>query len=377
MNKNFPINDYFPLTVAFGLAFCNRVDEISRLQDYILNQRPTLVISPRRYGKTSLVLQTIKQTKLPFAYIDLFSVIDEQDIEKAMLKGIGKLIQTMETIPKRALALAGSIFEGMHLRAYIGKLGISIEVQKRREKPAYHILDILERLDSLAQKTGREIILFFDEFQCIQEVTQNHAIEGVLRQVAQLTKAISFIFSGSNRHLLSQLFDDRSRPFYKLCERISLERISKEAYEKHLQKTAIKKWGCELSSEVLDAIFYYTAEHPYYINQLCSRLWEKLEPTVSAVDSLWQQYAMEERSHVAAEIELLSKYQRKLLTVLARTDQTNEILGQKFIQTANMSKTTVSQTVNILEKKDYIFRDSHGFVHVLDPLIKFILSQEQ
>ena len=377
MNKKFLISDYFPLTVASGPAFCNRIEEISKLRGYILNKRPTLVISPRRYGKTSLVLEVVQQTKLLYANIDLFSVIDEQDIEKALLRGVCGLIQAMESIPKRALALASSIFEGIHLRAYIGNLGISIEVQQRKEKPAYHILDILERLDKLAQKTNKTIILFFDEFQCIQEVTQNHAIESVIRQVAQLTKSISFIFSGSNRHLLAQLFDDRSRPFYKLCERISLERISKAAYKKHLQKIAKKKWQHELPKEVLDMIFYYTEEHPYYINQLCSRLWSQKGPTVEAVNIIWQQYIKEERSHVAAEIELLSKYQRKLLTVLARNNKTDEILGQEFVQIANMAKTTISQTINTLEKKDYVFRDEHGFMRILDPLIKYTLSQEQ
>lgn len=377
MSKKFLINDYFPLTIASGAAFCNRVSEIARLKSCIVNKRPSLVISPRRYGKNSLVLEVIHQTKMPYASIDLFSVIDEQDIEKALLRGIGELIQTMETIPKRALALASSIFEGMHLRAYIGKLGVSLEVQKRKEKPAYHILDILERLEKLAHKTRKNIILFFDEFQCIQEVTQNHAIESVIRQVAQLTKSISFIFSGSNRHLLAQLFDDRSRPFYKLCERISLDRISKSAYEKHLQPIAIKRWNHELSKETLDTISYYTEEHPYYINQLCSRLWSQNEPTAAAVDNIWQQYAKEERSHVAAETELLSKYQRKLLTVLARTNGTNEILGQRFIQIANMSKTTISQTAATLKKKDYVFSDEHGVIRVLDPLIKYILSQDQ
>ena len=117
----------------------------------------------------------------------------------------------------------------------------------RREKPSYHILEILERLELLAKKTDHQLILFFDEFQCISEATPDHAIESVLRQVAQLSKSISFVFSGSNRYLLNQLFDDRKHPFYKICERISLDRISEEAYTKHIQKK-------ELFQDVLNSI---------------------------------------------------------------------------------------------------------------------------
>lgn len=232
--------DYFPLSVATGQAFCNRVEEISRLRHCIENLRPVLLISPRRYGKTSLALTAIQQTKLPYTQIDFFSAIEELDIERAILQGVGKLISRMESIPKRALAHASEIFEGTNIRAVLGKVELAIEVMRRKEKPAYHVLDVLEKLERLARKTDKKIILFFDEFQNVGEVTTNHGMESVLRQVAQLTKSIAFIFSGSNRHLLNQMFNDRNRPFYKLCERIVLDRISEVAYEQHLQKVAKK-----------------------------------------------------------------------------------------------------------------------------------------
>ena len=88
------------------------------------------------------------------------------------------------------------------------------------------ILNILERIEKLSKKYNKKLVLFFDEFQRIYQIAESHPIESVIRQVAQLTKTMSFIFSGSNRHLLYQIFNDRSRPFYKLCDRISLERIS-------------------------------------------------------------------------------------------------------------------------------------------------------
>lgn len=366
----------FPLSVATGQAFCNREEETAHLKGCIENLRPALLVSPRRYGKTSLAFHAISQMSLPYTQIDFFSVVDEQDIERVILQGIGRLISRMEGIPKRALALASEIFEGMQIKAALGKVELSVELNRPKEKPAYHVLDILERLEALSKKSNKKIILFFDEFQCVGEVVQNHAMESVLRQVAQLTKSIAFIFSGSNRHLLSQMFDDRNRPFYKLCERITLDRISEGAYQKHIQKAAKKKWGSELPERTIESIFNYSERHPYYTNLLCSRLLMGDLPTVESIYQTWYQYAVEERSSVASEIELLSKNQRKLLTVLARTDGTNEPLGQKFIQQANMSKATIDQSLSFLEKKDFIYRNEKGETKILDPLIKFILSQE-
>ena len=367
--------DTFPLSVASGLAFCNRYDETEKLKRYIEHRRPVLLVSARRYGKTSLALHAIEQTKQPYALIDFFSAVDEQDIEKSILKGVGKLISRMESIPKRALALASEIFEGANIRAALSHVELSVEISKRNEKPAYHVLDILERLEKLAKKTDKKIILFFDEFQCIAEATPDHAMESVLRQVAQLTKSISFVFSGSNRRLLHELFDDRNRPFYKLCERISLDRISEEHYITHIQKVVLKTWKEKLSPRSLECIFNYSERHPYYVNLLCSRLLlEKKLPSHETIEKIWHQYAMEERSSVASEMELLSKNQRKLLTILARTGGTDAPLSNYFIQQANMSKATIDQSLTFLEKKDYVYRDQHDHVHVLDPLIKTVLS---
>lgn len=137
----------------------------------------------------------------------------------------------------------------------------------------------------------------------------------------------------------------------------------------------MKTWKEKLSLRSLECLFHYSERHPYYVNLLCSRLLleEKL-PTHETIEKIWHQYAMEERSSVASEMELLSKNQRKLLKILARTGGTDAPLGNDFIQQANISKATLDQSLTFLEKKDYVFRDQNGHVHVLDPLIKIVLS---
>ena len=65
-----------------------------------------------------------------------------------------------------------------------------------------------------------------------------------------------FMFSGSNRHLLYQVFDDRRRPLYKMCDRIALEKISNEEYTKHIQYAAMQTWKKSLNAEVIDEIIF-------------------------------------------------------------------------------------------------------------------------
>lgn len=371
------LTEQFPLSVAMGDAFCNRTAEIKRLKLLIEEKRPVLLVSPRRYGKTSLALRAIAATKLPYAHIDLFSVIDEADIERLILKGIARLISSMESTIQKAMALAAKVFEGTHVKVSFPHAGMVLDVSRNREKPAYRVLDVLERLERLSEEKQQQMVIFFDEFQCIGQATDNHSMEAVLRQVAQLTKSISFVFSGSNRHLLAQLFEDRNRPFYKLCERITLRRIEAEPYGKHIQQVAQDKWGKEVSQEALSLVYEYTELHPYYMNVLCSRMMRlDMPPAKEDITALWNQYLSEEKSNVSSELEMLSKNQRKLLIVLAREHGTDLPLGKEFVHATNMSKTTIKQSLDFLEKRDFICKNNEGRTVVLDPLILNVLLNE-
>lgn len=367
--------DYFPLTIARGKSFCNRKSELKYLITNITNLKPTLLVSPRRYGKTSLALNAIHQSKLPFAHIDFLSAINENDIEKRILKGAGDILSQIETGLRKAIKLATDLFSGLDIKVNFGKVGIAIEVAHKSEKPATNILTILERIDYLSQKYRKKVVLFFDEFQRLCEITDNHAIESVMREIAQKSKNIMFIFSGSNRHLLYQMFDDRKRAFYKLCDRILLERISSEEYRKYIQSAAQKTWNKVLTDELVEKILLLTERHPYYVNLICSKLWKDQLPQLKDVEIIWQHYIMEERSQVANEIELLSKNQRKLLSVLSRNNGTDAPRSREFEQNAEMSGATIAQALDFLEKRDYIFKNETNRYIVLDPLIKAVLSE--
>ena len=89
---------------------------------------------------------------------------------------------------------------------------------------------------------------------------------------------------------------------------------------------------------------------------------------------MWHKYVIQERSQVASEIELLSKNQRKLLTILARINGTTAPRSHEFETIAEISGTTITQALGFLEKKDYVFKDADNRYNVLDPLIKAVLS---
>ncbi len=217
------------------------------------------------------------------------------------------------------------------------------------------------------------MVLFFDEFQRLGEVVDDKAIEASIREVAQDPGNISFIFSGSNRHLLSQLFDDRNRPFYKLCRRLTLTRISQTDYVRHISQIAKLTERAIDEGDVKD-ICEYTGRHPYYMNLLCSKLWSQPKLNSGSIVHLWMEHAQQERSQVAAEIDKLTQNQRKLLVVLARVGGTDAPRGDQFIAASKMPGSTISQAMKVLLEKDYVHESEDGHFSVLDPLIEYVLS---
>ncbi len=367
--------DYFPLSVAEGDAFCNRVKEQEQLLYNIQQSRPTLISSPRRYGKTSLALQAIKRSKVYYCHCDFLAAINEQDVERILFKGIGRLLGSIESTPQKLLKVATEFFSGLSIQLAMDKIGLLVKIEKSTSDPASNILNLLERVESLSKKYKKKIVLFFDEFQRLYQVADTYAIESVIRQVAQSSKSLSFIFAGSNRHLLNEMFEDKNRPFYKLCERISVARMSKQDYFKHIQHVSHKEKRSTINEESLEKVCDLTERHPYYINLLLSRLWKLNEISTETVEKEWCQYIAEERSQIANELDLLSSAQRKLLTSLARHNGTSAPRSSNFQVISEMPGTTINQALKVLEKKDYVFKEEgSGIYKLIDPSIKWVLN---
>jgi len=173
--------DYFPQALASGAAFCNRIEEQKRLRNNLIESRPTLLVSPRRYGKTSLALYTINKSKLHYAQFDFLSAVSIEDVEQIILNGIGKLINRIEKGVKGALKLATDLFAGLSIKLSSDALGLSVEINRKPEKSATSILSILERAEKLAKKYDEKIVLLFDEFQRVYQISNDYAVESVIR----------------------------------------------------------------------------------------------------------------------------------------------------------------------------------------------------
>jgi hypothetical protein len=365
--------NYFPLGIAKGDAFCNRVAERKQLAHNIASGKHTIIISSRRYGKSSLVLRGIEESNLPFERVDLFVAVNIKTIEEQILKGVKNLISKLSTAPEQALSFIKNYIKNLKSKWIVGTNGVSIElIPDKNSDSAIVIMESLQMLENILKNKKLTAIFFIDEFQEIGVLENTSSIEGAIRHVAQESEYLRFIFSGSNRHILSNMFDNKSRPLYMLCDRISIDRIQKADYINYLNKVAKKTWKKDLDSAVIEGIFKLTERHPYYMNVLCDKIWVNCETTIPKAEHvpiLWKNYILQEQSKIAKDISTLNTSQKKLLIAIAHglsKDLSSKVALQKF----DLTSGAVYKSLKRLEEQDYINKNKEGEYFIVDPLIK-------
>ncbi len=358
--------------IASGEAFCNRTEELERLVKNIDKLTHSLLVSPRRYGKTSLALRAIARSGLPYAHIDLFMKCDATSVVAEFFQGMGSLTSKIIKPNELALRKLESLLKNLSVSLSLGEFGFEFNLTPKNIDSQKNIKSLLISIDEILLKNKKQAIIFIDEIQAIIGTEIGDEVESALRFVAQKTNNIIFIFSGSSRHLLGKIFDDRSRPLYKLCHKMAIHRISVDHYKTFINKFAKIVWKQPISDSVLDEIFSCTQLHTYYINILCGYLFELDNlPTEGDVITCWKRVCSEEQSSVAKEIEFLTLKQKQLLNEIAKHPGLKEPTAKSFVKNVNLTPKGVSGAIDVLLKHDLIEKLETGVIRIVDPVLDY------
>ncbi len=365
--------DFFPLGLASGAAFCNRTEETKLLVENIKSGKHTLLIATRRYGKSSLAMRAIQQSGLPFVETDFYMASSEKIIETYILDGVVELIgKALGPIDKLIVSIKKYV-KSLTPKLNIGSEHFQLElVSDNTSDPATNVKEALLLMEKLLAEKGTQAVFMMDEFQNVGVIAQGKGIEAAIRHVAQKTKYLTIIFSGSNRKMLQTMFEDENRPLYKLCWKLPLNRISEKHYSAHIQKAAKQAWGKMLPDEVLHKIIHLTERHPFYLNKLCDRVWaihDEKPPSASEIEEDWQAILAEEKSDAVKEISLLSLGQKMVLYNIA-TEPEAQLTSKKTLMLMQMTSSTVMAAISGLEEKDVIERIDDKY-QIISPVVKY------
>ncbi len=353
--------------------FCNRSSEIKELIRDIENSQNVMIYSQRRFGKTSLikrVYEELDSKRILTVYVDLYPVLSEEDFIRVYAKELSKIVT--RGIADRIKDLA-SVFKRIRPAFSIDQTGqgtFSIDVNSNEVVP--FIEDVLEGLKRYMGKEKKQAVVCFDEFQQIGQL-KTDKLEKYMRSKFQTHNKISYIFMGSKKHLIYDMFNNPGRPFYRSAKPFPLEKIS----EKELKTFIIKKFnksGKAIPDTLADKIIFECESHPYYVQYLCHILWEKAidkkKITNKDFKDILNTLLLRESSTFEATWDLLSVKQKQVLIALAETDKQDKIFSADFLQKYKLgSASSVQRTVNSLIEKDLIDRTERVY-SIIDVIFK-------
>ena len=371
MDKN---SNFFPAGVALGAAFIKRHQERLELKEKILSNQQVVLMGPRHYGKTSLVEKVLEDIATPYCFMDLLAADSIEYVQQQMLGKVGKLVFNLLHKTKKATEVILSIFKSMKPEISLGLMGQQLKLELS-STATQDITELLMKLDEVAVHANKRAVIFIDEFQQISQLENYHTLEAAIRHAVERSKNISYVFSGSNRQLLIQMFGEQGRPLYRLCHLMSIDRMEESVYKEHLEILAKEKWKKTLSQESFSSIIKLTERHPFYFNMLCQLIWSQFDyPDEEMIESLWENYVRTQRHIISHDIMQLSINQRRVVSALA-ANPICEPFSSNFVIPLKLSTSSVQQAIEVLLKKDVIFVDEEGYYRVLEPAVSYYLTK--
>lgn len=362
---------------ASGDNFTDRESETARLLINFRSGVNTVLISPRRWGKTSLVRKVCRlaQTdELKIVYLDIFSCRSDADFYDAFASAVLKQTSTkveewMENIRQFLSRISPKISLGADPAA---DFSLSLELTPKREG----IDEILQLPEKIAEKKGCRIVVCIDEFQQIGEFKDSKTFQKRLRSVWQLQKHVSYCLFGSKMHLMNELFERKSLPFYKFGDAIYLQKIATADWVGYI-RSRFEATGKSIPAELAEEICRRVDNHSSYVQQLAWLVWTRTgkEATRQELEAAFQDIIDQNTPLFEKQTESLTSFQMNFLRAVIDGVH-SEFTTQEVMRKYQLgSSANVSIIKRALIKKELIEIDKRRAV-IPDPIMKVWLQRE-
>lgn len=363
------MTNIFPRGIAQGKAFYDRLKERERLKRNIENTIHTVLIAPRRYGKTSLMTQVLYENKIDHAWLDFMTITSREEVQTKVLQKIGELIVKVVPVTEKLKKMLLKYFSKLKPEIIFSVSNVSFSLKfSQTGNSKEGIADALISLDQLARELGVRLVVVIDEFQEILRIDKDSTLQGEIRHAVERSQQITYLFSGSKHRPLRRMFNGKENPLYALCEVMELDKITEEDYVSYINQAAIEKWGAPLNSEIVNRVLFYSDRYPKYINTLCGAIWAAdVSPTPELVDELWCSYIFSKKTDITEDLSELTLNQLRLLQWLC-LNSTKELYSKETLASLKMSQSSVQKAIDVLLEKDFVV-ECDGIYKALDAIL--------
>lgn len=352
--------------IAKGENFIDREEEIETIIQSTKAGQNITIYSPRRYGKSSLILETFRRiSDAKTVYLDLNKVNSISGLANSMISQTTK--STYSSVEKGFSFVKDTLLSLRPTFTPTEDGSISISVKMIEE---HHDLEkALQFPQKVAEKKDTDIIIAMDEFQRIRTLNGDK-LQRLFRSVIQEQNRVTYIFSGSQVHMLKEMFESGDKPFFKSTKIMELGRIPETSFKNYIIQ-GFESTDIEVSEPLIDDIMDFTEGHPMRTKELCFELWNKKrsEQTFESINELMD--IMIENDIYIEEVwnNITSAVQRRTLEAVANDENP---YSQSTIKKYELkSNSHVQRSLKSLERKGILYKDD-----IVDPFLKEWIKRE-
>ncbi len=360
-----------------GNTFTDRKEETNRLKMNFLYGVNTILISPRRMGKTSLVEKVcslVESDTLKIAKIDAFGCRSENDFINAFATAV---VRATSSKWEEWMENAKTFLSRFIPKISIGQdplTDFSIALEYNRANTVTE--DILQLPETVAKQKGIKIVICIDEFQQIADFPDSITFQKKLRSVWQLQSNVSYCLYGSKKHMMEKMFQSQSHPFYRFGDLFYLDKISETDWVEYICDR-FRMTGKEISRELASEICSVTDRYSSYVQQLAWLVWLRTDKHATKEDVEFGIDRMLDACEplFIQQTESLSAYQMNFLRALTNGVHTgftrSELLDTYQLGTA----ANISRLKKALTEKDLIMMTAPKKLEISDPILALWLKR--
>jgi hypothetical protein len=362
----------FGRTVS-NLGFTNREQDLDKLYKNLTQGINTMLISPRRWGKSSLVEKMIlelrrKNPEIKVVNLDLFSVSTEEEFLEMFAR---EIIKASSSVWQEWIQSAKDFFKHLTPILTVGidpmndfSLGFDWNQLKK------HRSEILELPEKLALDKKCRFIICLDEFQNLATFKDFEFLEKSMRAIWQRQKSVTYCLYGSKRHMMTDIFNNPSKPFYRFGDIMLLQKIKREKWISFIIES-FAKTKKEISPNLADLIPTLMQDHSWYVQQLAHYTWQKTKKKATKIEvQLAFSELIEANSPLyLREVEGLSLTQLNFLKAVAKKEE-------KLSSMEVLLKYRLGTSANVVKNKSILLKadlidEFDGKLSFLDPAFEY------
>ena len=333
--------------------FCDREYEIKILKKNIKNGIKTTIISNRRLGKSALIHRLFEELdgkNYACIYIDIYACTHLKDFTEILALSVFTKFPQKRGIGFRFFDFLKNLRPIISYDTLNGRPEIRFEFSQPKEYE-HTLQNIFQFIDN----QQIEVVLAIDEFQQIGEFPEKN-VEALLRTIIQTLKHTHFIFSGSKKHMMFEMFHTTKRPFFSSTQTINLSEIPADQYKAFIREQ-FAKHKRTIDDEAIDFILSWTLLHTYYTQTICNGVFAsgKRNADIETVKRVCDEQLTLQHTTFMQYRSLLSHVQWQLMLGIAREGLVTEPHGHGFLQKNKIgAASSVQKALKALLDKEMI-----------------------